>query len=83
MLYNDEQLTAELTPVPDLPTVRRFAVEWLFDVRKLLNADISSARTELARHVREIRLIPIGEQRNGYYVAKGEWSLLAPAIEER
>ena len=80
----NEQLSSQEVPSPsDLPTLRRFVLERLFDVRQLLAADIEGARAELARHVREIRLVPKVEQGKAYYVATGEWSLLSPAVGER
>jgi hypothetical protein len=80
----NEQLNSQEVPSPsDLPTLRRFVLERLFDVRQLLAADIEGARAELARHVREIRLVTKVEQRKAHYVATGEWSLLSPAMGER
>ncbi len=55
--------------------LREFVTSQLSDIRGLLNADVTRARAELVKHVREIILMPAGEGRKAYYVAKGSWDL--------
>jgi hypothetical protein len=56
--------------------VRRFVTTRLMDLRRLLYTDVAQAKTELAKHVREIRLFPRETGGGRYYVAVGEWNLL-------
>jgi len=52
--------------------VRAFVASRLTNLRDLLSSDVAAAKTELLKHVREIRLHPEG----GTYRAEGEWDLL-------
>jgi site-specific DNA recombinase len=60
----------------ELARIRQFVTERLGNIRAILSADVDSAKLELAKHVKEIRMLPqmIGEK--GHYVAAGEWNLL-------
>ena len=52
------------------------STERLADIRALLLRDIPSARAELAKHVKEIRMKPQEMGKARFYVAEGEWNLL-------
>jgi hypothetical protein len=59
-----------------LDAIREFLGKRLIDVRALLRRDIPSARAELAKHVKEIRMNPQQTGGEQFYVAEGEWNLL-------
>jgi hypothetical protein len=59
-----------------LSQIRRFVPERLASIRELLNADVCRAKTELAKHVEAIRMLPQSDGRKGHYIAAGEWNLL-------
>jgi hypothetical protein len=43
----------------------------------LLNTDIVRAKVEIAKHEREIRMMPVrNADGSQYYMAEGEWNLL-------
>lgn len=60
-----------------LDEIRAFVERGLTDIRALLHRDIPTARAELAKHVKEIRMVPSGTGAQRFYVAEGEWNLLA------
>ncbi len=62
--------------------IRQFVTGQLGDVRQLLQVDVQRAKAELQKHVTEIRMVPQGEGRRGYYVAEGEWNLLGGYRDE-
>ncbi|MCH7987221.1 MAG: recombinase family protein [Acidobacteria bacterium] len=67
---------AQPDPVPfRQEEVRAFVTSRLTNLRDLLSSDVATAKTELLKHVREIRLHPEG----GTYRAEGEWDLLGGA----
>ncbi len=55
--------------------IRTFVRRRLADIRGLLNSDVAKAKTELFKHIQEIRLYPDGQT----YKAAGEWDLLGGA----
>jgi len=55
--------------------IRTFVRRRLADIRELLNSDVAKAKTELFKHIQEIRLYPDGQT----YKAAGEWDLLGGA----
>ncbi len=55
--------------------IRTFVRQRLADIRGLLNSDVAKAKTELFKHIQEIRLYPDGQT----YKAAGEWDLLGGA----
>ncbi len=55
---------------------RGWVSERLGNLRQLLNADVQRAKTELAKHVTGIDMVPQSEGKKGHYVAVGEWNLL-------
>ncbi len=56
--------------------VTDFVKDRLATLCDLLNSDVTQARTELLRHVSEIRLKPMQAETGSEYVAEGEWDLL-------
>jgi site-specific DNA recombinase len=56
--------------------VTDFAKNRLTTLSELVNSDVTQARAELLRHVREIRLVPRETETGSDYVAEGEWNLL-------
>jgi archaellum component FlaC len=60
----------------EIGRIRQFVTRQLGDIRQLLSADVQKAKTELAKHVTAIRMVPQGEGKTGFYVAEGEWDLL-------
>ncbi len=60
----------------ELSDIRQFVTERLGDVRKLLYMDVDLARTELAKHVSKIRMLPHYFGASGHYIAEGKWDLL-------
>jgi DNA invertase Pin-like site-specific DNA recombinase len=63
------------TAPPSRRELRAFVTRRLAELRGLLAGDVAMAKTELLKHVREIRLHPEG----GTYRAEGEWDLLGGA----
>ena len=62
--------------------LRQFVARRLADLRQLLYSDVTRARAELMRHVREIRMIPQGTNEERHYAAVGEWDLLGGSREK-
>jgi hypothetical protein len=57
--------------------LRDFVVGRLRDLVGLLRSDVMRARAELAKHVREIRMVPAKDTNNQEsYFAEGEWNML-------
>ncbi len=62
--------------------LRRFVYSHLGDVRKVLNAEVEKARTEIARHLPGVEMRPVASSGGkGHYIAAGEWNLLGSALE--
>jgi len=61
----------------ELAEIRSYVTTRLADVRSLLAKNVPLARVELARHVREIRMQASNVGAERFYVADGEWNLLA------
>ncbi len=55
-----------------LKDIRSFVISRLADLRGLLNSDVLTARTEIAKHVQQIKLSPDGRT----YIASATWDLL-------
>jgi DNA invertase Pin-like site-specific DNA recombinase len=66
----------------EIARIRAFVSERLTNIRELLAADVERAKLELSKHVTEIRMIPQGQGREGYYIASGDWDLLGGYEEE-
>jgi hypothetical protein len=62
-----------------LADIRRFVTRRILDLRELLSKDVLLARTELLKHVNEIRMVPLMDKGGAHYEATGEWSLLGDA----
>ena len=60
----------------ELIQIRRFVSERLLDLRKLLHTDVAVARTELGKHVSEVKMTPAEKDGDRYYVAEGGFNLL-------
>ena len=56
--------------------IREFVETSISDLRGLLNRDVVLAKTELRRHLDEVRMIPTHGQETWHYVATGTWDLL-------
>ena len=70
---SDESLESVINKIEE---IRKFVTGRLNDIPGLLRSDVARARTELAKHVTEIRMIPHRSGSERYYVADGGWSLL-------
>ena len=56
---------------------RDFVVGRLRDLVGLFRSDVALARAQLAKHVREIRMVPAKDMNNQEsYFAEGEWNVL-------
>lgn len=64
-----------------LADIRRFVTKRILDLRELLSKDVLLARTELLKHVQEIRMVPLVDKSGAHYEAMGQWSLLGDAGE--
>ncbi len=77
-----EQITSQLlTTEPgsvsaEVAKIRHFVTRQLSDIRQLLHVDPQKAKTELSKHVTEIKMVPETDGKKRYYVAEGEWNLL-------
>jgi hypothetical protein len=60
----------------ELSDIRKFVAGRLADLRTLLSKDVSLARIDLAKHVKEIRMKPTEMGAERFYIAEGEWNLL-------
>src|SRR5712692_586872 len=79
---NERLLTVDSTSTDShIVDIRQFMTERLADLRHLLYGDVTRARAELMRHVREIRMIPQEANGERHYVAVGEWDLLGGSQE--
>jgi len=58
----------------DISEIRRFVTEGLSNLRDLLHQDVAVARTELAKHVEQVRMEP--DPTGRFYTVSGEWNLL-------
>ncbi len=85
-----EQELAELEPSLELASnsrhrdpeeLRRFAIERLSALPELLSHDVSRARSELARHVSEVRMLPENNNRSRRYLCQGNWNLLGATTQ--
>ena len=76
---NEERLNQRPTTSANLDSdqVRRLFVERVSSLRELLNTDVMLAKSELRKHVSEIRMIPENENDRSYYVAEGDWKIVA------
>jgi site-specific DNA recombinase len=77
-----DQITAKLSacaPKVELfpANIRDFILKRVLDLTALFKVNVARARSELAKHVREIRMRPV-KQADGieHYFAEGEWNLL-------
>jgi hypothetical protein len=61
--------------------IRRFVTKRIMDLREVLAKDVVLAKTELLKHVQEIRMIPRRDQSGAHYEATGEWSLLGDDVQ--
>lgn len=61
----------------ELEKMRQFVGTRLADLRGLLQVNVPRARGELQQHVPVVRMIPQVSGRERWYVAEGEWNLLA------
>ena len=59
-----------------LSGIRQFVTKRLEDLQGLLSGETSLARTELKKHLGEIRMIPQYGETRPHYVAEGVWDLL-------
>lgn len=66
-----------------LQDLRQFVISRLADVRKLLYADVSTAKAEIQRHVDKIDLVPAEASGERFFVASGEWDLLGGRFSRR
>jgi hypothetical protein len=66
----------------EIGRIRKFVTGQLGDIRTLLTDDVQKAKALLEKHVRDIRMVPQGERKNGYYIAEGAWNLLGGYGEE-
>lgn len=66
----------------EIGRIRQFVTGQLGDIRQLLAVDVQKAKTELEKHVSEIRMVPQVEGKKGHYIAEGEWNLLGGYGEE-
>ena len=64
----------------DPAKIRRFTIDQLSALPELLSTDVARARTELARHVTQITMMPSEANGSQHYVCEGEWKLLASPI---
>ena len=60
-----------------LDEIRRFVEKGIANLRGLLNRDPALAKSELQKHLSEIRMIPTEDPLDWHYVAEGTWNLLA------
>lgn len=64
-----------------LTDIRRFMTKRILDIRELLSKDVLLARTEILKHVQEIRMVPRVDGKDAHYEAVGVWSLLGDVVE--
>ena len=60
-----------------LDEMRRFVENGIASLRGLLNRDPALAKSELQKHLSEIRMTPTEDHKDWHYVAEGTWDLLA------
>ena len=60
----------------ELAEIRGFVKDQISDIRAVLGRDVSLARLELSKHVREIKMQPRQVGQHRFYQAEGEWNLL-------
>lgn len=72
----DRQAAQSSTPRPNPTELRRFIVRQLSEIQELIGHDVVRARAVLARHLTEIRMIPVETARSAHYMAEGNWDLL-------
>jgi site-specific DNA recombinase len=66
--------------------IRAFVTKEIADLRVLLNHDAMRAKTEIQRHVTEIRMLPANDRKGWHYIAEGSWNLLGSdsgVVQER
>ena len=68
--------TGEGSIEAEMRDYREFVEKRIGNLRELLGVDVQRARTELAKNVKSIRLVPSGDGADAHYVAEGEWDLL-------
>lgn len=59
-----------------LQEIRKFVTEGIADLRTLLGRDTARAKTELQKHLSEIRMSPLKGDGEWEYVVEGSWDLL-------
>ena len=64
-----------------LTDIRRFVTRRILDLRELLSRDVLLTRTELLKHIQEIRMVPRTDGSGPHYEAAGEWSLVGGEYE--
>ena len=65
-----------------LDEIRQFVTSRVADLKTLFSGDTMLARTELLKHVQEIRMQPQSSDDEQYYEAEGEWNLLGGGYSE-
>ena len=60
----------------DAGQLRRLFIKRVSNLRELLNTDVVLAKSELRKHVNEVRMVPESENGRGYYVAEGNWKIM-------
>lgn len=56
--------------------IRQFVTKRLADLQGLLSGETAPARTELQRHISQIRMVPQHGEGRPHYLAEGTWDLL-------
>ena len=70
-------LSASTTSVDGrLQEIRQFVTRGIVDLRGLLGRDAALAKSELQRHLSEIRMTPAEDRKGWHYVSEGNWDLL-------
>ena len=59
-----------------LAGIREFVTKRLSDLQELLSGETTLAKTELKKHVEEIRMTPLYGEGRPHYLAEGAWNLL-------
>jgi len=73
----NRQLSASTASIEgQLREIRQFVQKGIADLRTLLNRDVALAKTELHRHLSEVKMTPAEDREKWHYVAEGTWDLL-------
>jgi site-specific DNA recombinase len=59
-----------------LQEICQFVTSQVTNLRRLLSCDTALAKSDLQSHIAEIRMMPMEDGREWYYVAEGNWNLL-------